>query len=453
MEQNKKTKNSIILKRFACALAVIFAAVFLICPLPVNNTASAATSEPYSKTMYVFGTSADLVLYGDFSSEESQAANKDFGNMVSSYLYSLESRLSTTYKTSYVYAFNNAAAGATVQIDEDTYNILALALEIYEETGGYYNAGVYNSVNLFGFGEGGSGITEVPEDEYIQAFLTLSQCFGDITLYGQDGSYYAVKPADTVTVGGTEYSLSIDLGGIAKGYATDKVKEMLSQYGYGYSYFSFGSSSMYIARSYSSEDGLWTLSVRNPRSQSGEGYATTRAAEAAISTSGDYENYCEIDGVRYCHIINPETGLPVNVSCSGGVYSQTAGIISATVIGGSAAANDARTTAIMAMGIEKAVEYCSSLGDMQFMLVINKQNITEGASSALSQSGFYLHDNGGTYAVLTNIDGLTVDEDFLSEGTINYTAIYIIIAVVAVCIVAVSAIIIYNKRKNKKQTG
>ncbi|MCD8309388.1 MAG: FAD:protein FMN transferase [Clostridia bacterium] len=391
------------------ALAAIPAAIFGGCSQEENNGITR-----YNKTIYIFGTSADLVLYGDFNSDEAQSAATEFGIMVEDYLFQLEAEISTSYTTSYVYAFNAAAAGETVELSKDTYNILSVALEMYSETDGYYNAGVYNSVNLFGFGENSSGISSLPDQDYIQAYASLAQSFSKITLSEDNGRYYAVKPADTVTVGGNEYSLSIDLGGIAKGYATDVISGMIADAGYSYGYISFGSSSMYIAQSYTSEDGLWTLTVRNPRSLSGDYYMTVRVADITVSTSGDYENYYEADGVRFCHIINPFTGIPVNVEYADGAYSQTAGIISATVLGGSAAENDARTTALMAMGLDKAIEYINSdefiAKDIQVYIVYRTQSGELQLVTNVSE---------GSYT-LTDADNFTLASS-VTDGKVNYT--------------------------------
>ena len=72
----------------------------------------------------------------------------------------------------------------------------------------------------------------------------------------------------------------------------------------------------------------------------------TPIANLSVSTSGDNAQYYMIDGVRYCHVINPKTGKPVQT-----------GVMSATILGGSAAEDDAYTTAIMAMGRDKAAEF------------------------------------------------------------------------------------------------
>ena len=84
----------------------------------------------------------------------------------------------------------------------------------------------------------------------------------------------------------------------------------------------------------------------NPRSNKRDGYVKVKTFDEKLSTSGDNEQRYFIDGVRYCHIIDPTTGKPVQT-----------GIMSVTIIGGSAAEDDALTTAIMAMGKEKAISF------------------------------------------------------------------------------------------------
>ncbi|MDE6667868.1 MAG: FAD:protein FMN transferase, partial [Clostridia bacterium] len=109
-------------------------------------------------------------------------------------------------------------------------------------------------------------------------------------------------------------------------------------------YFNFGSSSMLVKRHFKS--GNFNLEFVSPRSITRDGYFKTSVRDEKISTSGDNEQRYFIDGTRYCHIIDPTTGKPVQT-----------GIMSATVIGGTAASADALTTAIMAMGKDKAISF------------------------------------------------------------------------------------------------
>ena len=316
----------------------------------------------YSRNGYAFSTGGTLALYAPFETEEEREAAMSLGDEVDKLLAELESTLSVSVEGSDIYKFNTAYPGDRVEITEHTYNVLQYALDVYEETDGAYNAGVYYSVDLYGFAPRADGetrpydrespATELPAEKYVSAFKELATAFGDLKLEQNDGKYYAIKPQKTVTVEGdsTVYSLSIDLGGIGKGYACDLIDEMVDEAGYEYGYYNLGSSSWQINGSAVSEDGKWNLTSRDPRGGIlGGSYISRRAANTAVSTSGDYEQYYTVDDVRYCHIINPATGSPIQT-----------GIMTASLNGGTAAEADARTTAICCMGLERAVEYMNS---------------------------------------------------------------------------------------------
>jgi thiamine biosynthesis lipoprotein len=127
------------------------------------------------------------------------------------------------------------------------------------------------------------------------------------------------------------------------------VNDLIDSYGFEYGYFNFGASSMAIKERPST--GYWPLAFIDPRGDTllGDTYMTINLNDVCLSTSGDYEQYYVIDGTRYCHIIDPTTGKPVQT-----------GIMTVTIIGGSAAEDDAITTAVMTMGKDKAIEFINS---------------------------------------------------------------------------------------------
>lgn len=385
------------LKTILCALAAAFTILISGC------SSKEAEFAHYSNIYYVFNTYAVLSLYDDFEEGgKSYNAAIELDNEVNSLLSELESSLSASEESSYVYKFNAAEAGATVEIDEHTYNVLQIAYDMYEETDGYYNPAVYYSVDLYGFTARFNGsatgevmpydrddpTTQLPEEKYITAFKQLAEHFSDIKIYEENGSYYAVKPEYTVTVEGVTYSLALDLGGIGKGYAADLVDGLIDSYGFENSYFIFGSSSMNINGSAISTDGKWELNVQNPRGD--DYFMSVRVRDAAVSVSGDNNQYYELGGKRYCHIIDPTTGSPIDT-----------GIITAVCIGGTAADGDARTTAICAMGKDRAIEYMQK--------------------SSLSIA--FLYYDGTDYYLYTNIQDIAIDLDYevMEEGVYKIT--------------------------------
>jgi len=268
---------------------------------------------------------------------------------IQSVLDDINNSLSATYEKSSLYLFNSAPAGEKVEITETAYNVLQIAKTAYEFTGGYYNPAVYYSVEAYGFGNAETcpqTAEELPSDVLIEKYNTLSQAFGsvELTADAENGKFYAQKPQATVEAGGETLSVKLDLGGIGKGYATDVISGLIDKYGFKYGHFDFGGSSNVYKNHYTA--GCYSLAITDPRNPFGGYYMTTPVACESISTSGDNVQFYFLDGVRYCHVINPVTGKPVQT-----------GICSATVLGGSAAESDAYTTAIMAMGKDRAVEF------------------------------------------------------------------------------------------------
>lgn len=309
---------------------------------------------------YVMGTDAVLRIADEnnFATEERYTAFSNLWEEVKGVLTSVENSISATVETSCIYKFNQADAGSTVEIDRTAYEIISLAKTVYSDTDGNFNPAVYQSVRLFGFGTADYKKPEnMPSGESVQAFKTLADGFKDLKLTENGGRYYATKPQATVSVDGVTHSLKLDLGGIGKGWCADKINELIDASGFSYGYFSLGSSTMAIKRHNSSDGNNYTLSVRDPR-QNGS-YARFAVKDSCLSTSGDYEQYYEVDGVKYCHIIDPKTGSPIQT-----------GVASVTVVGGSAAQDDALTTALSAMGKNKAVEYINEKLSDRFVLML-----------------------------------------------------------------------------------
>ena len=403
---------------FAAALAagLIFTSAVAAAPYSEENTPAEGTEQTeeaqeeqkplnFDKIYWgIFGTDAYLRLYlpKDTSEEEVDEANKKANALheeIKALLTSLDSSMNIANENSYISQFNSAEAGSEIEIDYHTYQVLSIAIKMFEETDGYYNPGVYYSVDLYGFGVRSDNearpydredpSVELPDNEYVTAFQQLGESFAEVSAYQRDAKYYVYKPEKTVTVEGHTYSLAMDLGGIGKGYAIDLVDGLIDEAGFEYGYFNFGSSSQAINESPSKDSyGMFELSFQNPRKLLGAGYLTTRTANVSISTSGDYILSYTIDGTRYSHIINPKTGSPIRT-----------GIATATVLDGrdgegiySAAEADARTTALCAMGVEKATEYMNELTEKGIKVAFLHEN-------GIGWLNFYTNMEEGTYTL------------------------------------------------------
>lgn len=443
---------------FAAALAagLIFTSAVAAAPYSEENTPAEGTEQTeeaqsssqvnsYTRTYpTIFATDAYLRIYLpiDTSDEDLAQATEKANALheeIKALLTSLDSSMNIANENSYISQFNSAKAGSEIEIDYHTYQVLSIAIKMFEETDGYYNPGVYYSVDLYGFGvradynerrpyDRDDYRTQLPDNEYVTAFQQLGESFAEVSTYQRDGKYYVYKPEKTVTVEGHTYSLAMDLGGIGKGYAIDLADRLIDEAGFEYGYFNFGSSSQAINGSLS-DDGMFKLSFQNPRKLLGAGYLTTRTANVAISTSGDYILSYTIDGTRYSHIINPKTGSPIRT-----------GIATATVLDGrvgegiySAAEADARTTALCAMGVEKATEYMNELTEKGIKVAFLHEN-------GIGWLNFYTNMEDGTYT-------LNIQNELPSW-------VYLVICIgFVVVVVAVYAIVRVVKNRRAARAG
>jgi thiamine biosynthesis lipoprotein len=113
---------------------------------------------------------------------------------------------------------------------------------------------------------------------------------------------------------------NIGLGGIAKGYAVDRVVELLAKAGFTDCLVNGGGD---VRVSGTHDGNAWRLGVQNPRAERGRLLGVVKLTAGALSSSGDYERFVMVDGVRYHHIIDPRTGWPAAESQASTVIADT----------------------------------------------------------------------------------------------------------------------------------
>ena len=139
--------------------------------------------------------------------------------------------------------------------------------------------------------------------------------------------------------------MSIDVGAIAKGYAAEMIAESLREKGISGYLISVGGNVCAVGSKPGGQK--WTVGIESPF---GDGFCeTVSVCDVSVVTSGSYQRYFELDGVRYHHIIDPDTLFPENR------------FVSVTVISGSSALADALSTALFNMDIEQGKALIASL--------------------------------------------------------------------------------------------
>jgi len=345
----------------------VFLALFL-CLFPRALCAGSLKQMSRQTTDY-FGTVSALFLY---DSADQTARFESAWSQTKALLEEVEHAVSLSVPDSDIARFNALPEGASMEISAVTAEILQIAIDVHKETGGLYDPTVYPLVDLWGFSPRfnanayrpqlpydrayENGRLPMPQEAHIRALLPLIGLDG-IVLEKNNGSYFLKKATPSVSIDGTVIPAQLDLGGIAKGYACDRIKSLLLDLGYTHGHFVCGDSSVAVL-SRPTEDGLYTLTLGKPRKGSTQTahYATVSLRDTTLSTSSDSRHSFLHGGVRYCHIIDPRTGYPVNTPGEGSVQK---GACSVTLLGESAARSDALTTALCLMPAQDAVQFIS----------------------------------------------------------------------------------------------
>lgn len=274
-----------------------FKAALLLLILPLALAGCAYSGEtPVERQFYAMNTVMDLTVYGDRAEDAVAAAVKRVAEIEA---------LSSAYRSGSDVAKINAAAGTSaVVVSPEVLKMVQTAVRYEKLTGGAFDITVGPLISLWGIG---TDQERVPPQEEIDRALTL---------VGSDKIRIDVTKSSVML---TKFGMSIDLGGIAKGFAADEILRIFQEYDIRSALINLGSSSIY-ALGKKPGGAPWTVAVRHPREE-GAYLCVAQLADQALSTSGDYERYFMQNGRRYHHIFDPATGYPAD-----------AGVMSSTVV-------------------------------------------------------------------------------------------------------------------------
>jgi thiamine biosynthesis lipoprotein len=261
-------------------------------------------------------------------------------------LRDIEERLSVFRPDSDVSRLNRAAGREAVEISGMARDALARSMFYAELTGGAFDPTVAPLMRFWGF-HGGTIPGAMPSDAEVRK---AAEMIGYTGLRLTDRSAFLARPG-----------MSVDLGGIAKGYAVDRCFERMREAGISNMLVNLGgnmrcSGQPHVGRT-------WRVGVRNPFSVD-ETVGTIEMGNGwAVATSGNYERFVTIGGRRYAHVMDPRTGKPV------------LGMASVTVISDTAVEADAMSTALFVMGPEASREVRVSLPACGAMFIPDEQPV------------------------------------------------------------------------------
>lgn len=250
----------------------------------------------------------------------------------------VEKRFNVLDSSNALYGFNQSSDPIT---DKTIIAVIETALQVSNESNGAFDITIYPLIELWGFF---SNAPHLPEKKEIEKSL---QYIGYSNLKIENGRLSKLKKG-----------VQIDLGGIAKGYAIKEAVKVLREFQITSALIDAGGD-IYALGELNGEP--WKIGIRNPR---GEGViGVLEVSDQAVVTSGDYERFFEVDGVKYHHLLDPNTGYPAK------------GLASVTVISSDPVLADAWSTALFIMGKEKGLALINKRSDLKTVMVSIKGEI------------------------------------------------------------------------------
>ncbi len=233
-------------------------------------------------------------------------------------------------------------------ISDDLFKVISHANTISKTTNGAFDITVGPLVNLWGFGPNKSE-NKIPSNEEIE-LIKKNIGYKKIYLNKETTSIKKLHP-----------DLYVDLSGIAKGFAVDKIALYLNSYNLENYLVEIGGE--LIAKGTNEDNEVWQIGIENPNNNL---VKIIGLKDIAMATSGDYRNYFEKNGVRYSHTINPNTGKPIKHK-----------LASVTVLDKTAMNADALATAFMVLGPAKTIELANELKIGVYLIIKNDENFYE----------------------------------------------------------------------------
>ncbi len=303
------------------SLVLIFTLLLSGCKQPAN--------ERISKSDFYFDTIITVTLY-DNTQEDLLTGCFELAKKY-------ENLFSTTIDTSDISKIN-AAKGKTVTVDPETITLLKKGLFYGDLSNGRFDVTIRKLSALWNFSENEG---EIPNDSDIKK---------------------AVDTIDyrNVEINGNEVTLknpqaAIDLGGIAKGYIADKMKEYLNENGVTAGIINLGGNVLTIGEK---EDGPYNIGIQKPFAEDGTLLFTVEITDQTVVSSGTYERCFTVDDKIYHHILDISTGYP---------YDN--GLLGVTIICKNSVDGDGLSTTCFALGLTDGMKLIESLENVEAVFI------------------------------------------------------------------------------------
>jgi len=312
---------------------IIYSAVLLITILIVWLYRKNDVSEPIKVEGKTMGTTYHVTYF--------DKKNRDFKSAIDSLLVVVNKSINNYDSTSEVSRFNRSKAGIAINLPY-FFPPIEKAKEIFQASNGAFDPTVMPLVNAWGFGAGKQINPDSAQIDSIKTFVGFEK-----VRFTKDSIWKS------------EPRVQLDFGGIGQGYGADVITDFLRAKGISNMLVELGGEGMAVGKNIKTGKS-WEIGILDPNStyenQFFKAYISLK--DKSFTTSGNYFNYRQIDGKKYSHTIDPDTGFPAQHA-----------ILSASIFATDCTTADAWGTAMMVMGHEKAIELVKKHPELDVLLM------------------------------------------------------------------------------------
>ncbi len=249
--------------------------------------AGCAREQVFRQESYVFGTRVEVIVYDRDQQRAEQALAavlREFDRLHRAY---------HAWEPSELTDLNKAIAdGRSLEVSQELATILADARRLSAIGDGLFEPGMGRLIELWGF-HSDTFLPKLPQPAAIRALLDKDPGIEDLSIEGR-----SVRSSNRL--------VQLDLGGYVKGYALDRAARILREAGIANALINIGGNVMALG---AKGERPWRIGIQHPREASALASMPLYDGEA-VGTSGDYQRYFEVDGKRYCHLLDPRSGRP-----------------------------------------------------------------------------------------------------------------------------------------------
>ncbi len=335
------------MSRKILSLIIIIALVF-------NLTGCSTKNERYqAQFLELFDTVTTIIGYAQDKDTFTEYAEMVYDNLDA--YHKLYDKYNDYDGINNIKTINDNAGIAPVKVDQRIIDLLLFSVEAYELSDGEMNVAYGAVLEVWhDYREAG---TENPDEAEVPPLELLKEKaqhtdINKVIIDDENDTVYLEDP-----------EMSLDVGGIAKGYATEQVARILQENGVTSMLLSVGGN----IRAIGSRDNKdpWSVGIQNPDLDSEEQYLfITQVKDLSVVSSGDYERYYTVDGKRYHHIIDPDTMMPADYFREVSIICKDSGLA------------DVLSTTLFNISKEDGLKLVESLGDTEAMWVMKDGTIT-----------------------------------------------------------------------------